>query len=47
VQTVRPGIVPRFHVFPPSSEEATRSVRVELGPTSCFQAAMMICASPG
>jgi len=39
VQTVRPGIVLRVHVLPPSSEEATRSLRADAGPTSCFQVA--------
>jgi hypothetical protein len=43
VQAVSPGIVRRFHVLPPSSEEATRSLRDWLaGPTSCFQAATML-----
>ena len=37
----RPGIVLRLHVRPPSREEATRSLRVESGPTSCFQVPTM------
>jgi hypothetical protein len=28
--------------LPPSSEEATRSLRVVLGPTSCFHVATML-----
>jgi hypothetical protein len=43
VQAVSPGMVRRFHVLPPSREEATRSLRDWLAePTSCFQAATML-----
>src|SRR5262249_62269285 len=42
VHTVRPGIVRRAHVLPPSSEEATRSVRADTGPLSCFQVATIL-----
>ena len=43
VQRVRPGIVLRFHVLPPSSDEATRSSRaLKAADTSCFQVAMML-----
>ena len=47
VQTVKSGIVVRVHVLPPSCEDATRSLRVEIGPTSCFHVAMMFRRSAG
>src|SRR6266516_842658 len=48
VQRVRPGIVVRCHVLPPSNEEATRSSRALKGPDrSCFQVATMFRRSVG
>src|SRR5512132_798751 len=39
VHTVRPRIVRRVQLLPPSGEAATRSLRVDTGPASCFQVA--------
>src|SRR5215212_4069319 len=40
VHTVRPGIVLRFHVLPPSNDDPIRSLRA-VKPRSCCQVATM------